>query len=50
MKTDFLDGFKSFKKTKPDILIFTLEEIEAMLNTQLEYGKFRGKDTSFLDF
>jgi len=47
---NFLDGFKSFKKTKPDIIIFTTEEIEAILNTKLEYGKFRGKDTSFLDF
>ena len=47
---DFLDGFKSFKKTKPDIIIFTHEEIEKILNTPLEYGKFRGKDCSFLDF
>lgn len=47
---NFLDGFKSFKKTKPDIIIFTTEEIQAILNTSLEYGKFRGKDTSFLDF
>jgi integrase len=47
---DFLDGFKAFKKTKPDIIIFTLEEIEAILNTSLEYGKFRGKDCQFLDF
>ncbi len=28
LKVDFLDGFKSFKKTKPDIIIFTKEEIE----------------------
>ncbi len=47
---DFLDGFKSFKKTKPDIVIFTHEEIEKILNTSLTYGKFYGKDTSFLDF
>lgn len=47
---DFFDGFKSFKKLKPDIVIFTLEEIEKILNTTLAYGVFRGKDTSFLDF
>lgn len=47
---DFFDGFKSFKKLKPDIVIFTLEEIEKILNTRLTYGVFRGKDTSFLDF
>lgn len=47
---DFLDGFKSFKKGKPDIVIFTQEEIEKILNTSLEYGMFRGKNTSYLDF
>lgn len=47
---DFFDGFKSFKKTKPDIIIFTLEEIERILNTSLTYGKFHGKDCNFLDF
>lgn len=46
----FLDGFKSFKKIKPDIIIYTLEEIERILNTKLTYGKFRGKDTNYLDF
>ncbi len=46
----FLDGFKSFKKTKPDIIIFTLEEIEKIINTPLPYGIFRGRDCSFLDF
>lgn len=46
----FLDGFKSFKKIKPDILIYTLEEIELIVNTELTYGKFRGKDCSYLDF
>lgn len=50
MPYDFFDGFKSFKKGKPDILIFTQEEIEKIINTPLTYGKFRGKDCSFLDF
>jgi integrase len=50
MPADFLDGFKSFKKTKADIIIFTLEEIEQILTTELEYGKQYGKDCSFLDF
>jgi len=50
LPADFLNGFKSFKKTKSDIIIFTTEEIEKILNTPLEYGKFRGKDSSFLDF
>jgi len=48
--SDFYDGFKSFKKTKPDIIIFTQEEIESILNTKLTYGNFQGKDVSFLDF
>lgn len=47
---DFFDGFKSFKKDKPDIIILTLEEIEKIINTELTYGKFRGRDTNFLDF
>lgn len=46
----FYDGFKSYKKGKPDIIIFTPEEIERILNTSLTYGNFRGKDSSFLDF
>lgn len=50
LPSDFFDGFKAFKKNKPDIVIFTLEEIEKILNTKLNYGLFHGKDTSFLDF
>ncbi len=47
---DFFDGFKSFKKVKPDIIIFTHEEIEKILNTSLTYGNYHGKDCSVLDF
>ncbi|MBI2621998.1 MAG: tyrosine-type recombinase/integrase [Candidatus Levybacteria bacterium] len=47
---DFFDGFKSFKKTKSQIIILTQEEIEKILNTPLSYGKLYGKDCSFLDF
>ena len=47
---DFFDGFKSFKKKKPDIVIFTHEEIEKILNTKLTYGNFHGKSSGFLDF
>jgi integrase/recombinase XerD len=50
LPTDFLDGFKSFKKTKPDIQVLTQEEIEKILSTHLTYGRFCGRDTSFLDF
>lgn len=50
LRSDFFDGFKSFKKTKPQVVIYTTEEIEKILNTQLSYGRFRGKDCSFLDF
>lgn len=50
LPSDFFDGFKSFKKTKPDIVIFTHEEIEKILNTPLAYGKQYGKDCSLLDF
>lgn len=49
-KSDFFEGFKSFKKTKPEIVIFTPEEIERIINTKLTYGHFHGKDTSFLDY
>lgn len=48
--SDFLDGFQSFKKTKPDIIIFTKDEIEKIIDTSLSYGKLAGKDCSFLDF
>lgn len=48
--SDFFEGFKSLKKTKPDIVIFTHEEIERILNTSLTYGRQYGKDCSFLDF
>lgn len=47
---DFFEGFKSFKKTKPNIVIFTEEEVAFLENTKLIYGHFRGKDVSFLDF
>ncbi len=50
LPSDFFDGFKSFKKMKPDIVIFTLEEIEKILDTPLTYGKQYGRDCSFLDF
>lgn len=46
----FMEGFKSFKKTRPDIIILTLDEIELLINTPLSYGKFHGNDCSFLDF
>jgi integrase len=47
---DFLDGFTSFKKEKSDIVIFTIEEIEKLIDTPLSYGKQWGIDCSFLDF
>lgn len=47
---DFLEGFKSFKKIKSDIIILTPEEIEKILEVKIEYGKLAGKDCSFLDF
>jgi integrase len=50
LPSDFFNGFKSFRKTKPDIIIFTQEEIEKIINTPLTYGKFYNKDCSFLDF
>lgn len=50
LPSNFLDGFSSFKKTKPDILIFTLEEIEKIINTKLTYGKLAGVDCNFLNF
>ncbi len=50
LPSDFFDGFKSFKKTKPDIIIFTQEEIEKILTTDLTYGLFHGKSSDFLNF
>lgn len=50
LPSDFFDGFKSFKKTKPDIVIFTHEEIERILGTDLTYGLFHGKPCDFLNF
>lgn len=50
LQSDFFDGFKSFKKVMPDIVIFTLEEIDKLLNTTLTYGKQYGRDCSLLDF
>ena len=50
LPSDFFDGFKSYKKGKSDIVIFTLEEIERIINTELTYGKFRGMNCQFLDF
>jgi site-specific recombinase XerD len=50
LPSDFFDGFKSYKKTKSNIIIYTLEEIEKIIVTELRYGKFRGRDCQFLDF
>ncbi len=50
LPADFYSGFKAYKKTKPDILVFTPEEIEKIISTELTYGKFYGKDVSFLNF
>lgn len=46
---DFYEGFKVFKKTRANIVIFTIDEVNLILNTALTYGHFRGKDVSFLD-
>ena len=46
----FFEGFKSFKKNQPDIVWFTLEELQNLLKVKIKYGKFRGKDTNYLDF
>lgn len=50
LPSDFLDGFKSFKKNNSIRDPLTPEEIEQLFNTPLEYGKLAGKDCSFLDF
>lgn len=47
---DFLQGFKNFSKVRPLIEILTQEEVTRLLEVHLEYGKFRGLDTSVLDF
>ncbi len=47
---NFFDGFNAFKKVKPDIIILTIEEIDKIINTKLDYGSQYGKDMSFLDF
>ncbi|KKR49640.1 MAG: hypothetical protein UT84_C0022G0003 [Candidatus Curtissbacteria bacterium GW2011_GWA1_40_16] len=50
LPSDFFDGFKSFKKNRADIVVFTPEEIEKILNITLNYGNFRGRDVSILNF
>ena len=50
LAADFFDGFKSFKKTKADIIILTPDEIEKIYNTPLTYGNQHGKSCAFLDF
>ena len=48
--SNFLDGFKSFKKNNAHREILTAEEIEKIYSTPLLYGKLAGKDCSFLDY
>lgn len=47
---NFLEGIKSYKKNQPEIIIFTLEEIEKIINTHLSYGNRNGQNCSSLDF
>ncbi len=46
----FLNYLPNYEKEKPQIIIFTEEEIKAIIAAQLEYGIYRGKDCSFLDY
>ncbi len=48
LPSDFFDGFKAFKKTKADIIIFTLEEIEQILKHHLPMESSGGKIARFL--
>jgi len=48
--SSFLDGFTSFKKKKADIVVFTFEEIDKLINASIPPRKYHGKDCSFLDF
>lgn len=41
---DILGNLKSFKKTKPLIDILTVDEIDLLLNTTVDYGNFRGSN------
>ncbi len=50
LDSSFFDGFKSFKKNQPDIIWFTLDELQNLLKVKIKYGIFRGKDSNFLDF
>lgn len=47
---DFMASFKSFKKTRAKIDIFSANEINAILSTQIIYGKFHGKNVQHLDY
>jgi site-specific recombinase XerD len=46
---NFMAGFKSFKKTKSQINIFSQEEIKALLGTHIAYSTFQHRDVGFLD-
>lgn len=50
LDSSFLDGFSSFKKKRADIVIFTFEEIDKLINAKIPPRKYQGKDCSFLDF
>lgn len=47
--SNFLDGFKAFRKNKTDVEVLSLEQIKAILDTHLEYGNYQGKNCSALD-
>lgn len=50
LDSSFLDGFTSFKKKRADIVIFTFEEIDKLINVSIPPRKYQGKDCSSLDF
>lgn len=46
---NFMEGIESLDKQRPVITILTVEEVEKLLSTDLEYGRFRGVDASPLN-
>jgi len=49
LKTGFTEGIESLPKTHPEIVILSVEEIEKLLDTHLEYKNRNGVDCGDLD-
>lgn len=49
ISSGFTEGLESLERTKPLIEVLSVEEIQKILSTDLEYGTFRGMDSTRLN-